>query len=149
MLRLGAGLAALTLLTATGALAAPPLTPSDKAAAFKAAGFKQKGQEWVRCDDTETASRQNGSIEVADLNGDGAPEAWVRESSLFCYGNTAEAFVLVTKKGPGWTVLLDEVGIAGPRKTKSLGWPDIEVGGPGMGPFPVYRFNGTKYVLGR
>ncbi len=150
MLRLGAGLAALILLTPTGARAAPPpLTPADKAAAFKAAGFQQKGREWVRCDDTETASRQSGSIEVADLNGDGAPEAWLKESSLFCYGNTAEAFVLVTKKGSSWVVLLDEVGIADLRKTKTLGWPDIEVGGPSMGPFPIYRFNGSKYVARR
>jgi hypothetical protein len=149
-MRLAIGLAALTLLSAASATAAPPtLTGADRAAAFKAAGFKPKGRDWVRCDDTETASRTPGFIEVDDLNGDGAPEAWVRESSTFCYGNTAEAFVLVTRKGSAWVVLLDEVGIAVPRPTKTLGWPDIEVGGPGPGPFPVYRYNGTKYVRGR
>ncbi|MDP3175740.1 MAG: hypothetical protein Q8M88_15015 [Phenylobacterium sp.] len=141
---------ALALSVATAAQAAPaPLTPADKAAAFKAAGFKPKGREWVRCDDTQTSSHQNGSIEVADLNGDGAPEAWVRESSVFCYGNTAEAFVLVTKRPTGWTILLDEVGIANPLATKHNGWPDIEVGGPGFGPSPKYRYNGVKYVAGR
>jgi len=148
--RLGIGICALYALAAGGALAAPPtLTPADKAAAFKAAGFKPKGRAWVRCDDTVTMSHQDGSIEAADLNGDGAPEAWVHESSTYCYGNTAEAFVLLTRKGPAWVVLLDEVGVAVERPTKHAGWPDIEVGGPGMGPFPVYRFNGAKYVAGR
>ena len=103
----------------------------------------------MRCNDTETPSRQSGSIEIADLNGDGAPEAWVTEGSTLCYGNTAAAFVLVTKSGLGWAPLLDSVGIPVLRKTKSMGWPDIEVGVPGMGPFPVYRFNGTKYVRAR
>jgi hypothetical protein len=147
---IGVGFAVLGLLVATGALAAPaPLTPADKAAAFRAAGFKQKGREWVRCDDTMTPSRQSGSIEVTDLNGDGGPEAWVKEGSTFCYGNTAAAFVLMTRKGPGWVVLLDGVGIPVLRETKSTGWPDIEVGVPGIGPPPVYRFNGTTYVRGR
>lgn len=149
-MRLVAGLTALVMFSATGALAAPPaLSPAEQAAVFKAAGFKPRGREWVRCDDTGTASRQSGYIELADLNGDGAPEAWVRESSLFCYGNTGEAFVLLTKKGALWTVLLDQVGVADPKRTKTMGWPDIEVGGPGMGPMPVYRFNGAKYVRGR
>ena len=149
-MRLAVRVAALTLfVTSTAHAATPALTPADQTAAFKAAGFKLKGREWVRCDDTETASHQDGSIEVADLNGDGAPEAWVRESSLFCYGNTGEAFVLLTRKAGGWTVLLDTPGVAMPRKAKTMGWPDIEVGGPGLGPMPVYRFDGTRYVRGR
>jgi len=150
-MRVAIGLAALILLITTTAEAAPSvgLSPADQTAAFKAAGFKHKGREWVRCDDTETASRMPGFVETIDLNGDGVLEAFVRESSLFCYGNTAEAFVLVAKKGPDWVVLLDEVGVADVRNTKTMGWPDIEVGGPGPGPFPVYRYNGTKYVRGR
>jgi hypothetical protein len=147
MKHLLASLSLLTLLAANGAWATPAaLSPADTAAAFKAAGFKRQGRQWVRCDDTQSASRQAGALEVADLNGDGAPEAWIRESSVVCYGDTAEAFVLVTKKPTGWTVLLDEVGIADVRSRKHLGWPDIEVGGPGMGPMPVYRFNGVKYI---
>lgn len=144
-------LAALALgLAATGAGAAPQaLSAADQAAAFKAAGFTKKGANWVRCDDTETLSAQPGWLEPADLNGDGVPEAWVKESSLFCYGATAEAFVLVTKAPTGWKVLLDEVGIAVALPAKAGGWPVIEVGGPGMGPFPRYRYNGTRYVQER
>lgn len=148
-MRLVAILTVLNLLAVNAALAAPRLTPADEAAAFRAAGFKRQGSEWVRCEDTETMSRQSGSIEVTDLNGDGSPEAWVLESSLFCYGNTASAFVLLTKTDRGWKVLLDQVGIAVPMGTKTRGWPDITVGGPGMGPMPVYRFNGVKYELSR
>lgn len=149
-MRLSAATAVVALVFAAAALAAPaPLSPADRAAAFKAAGFKLKDREWVRCEDDPTASRRSGALEVADLNGDGAPEVWITEGSLFCYGNTAEAFVLLTRKGGGWTVLLDEVGVPSVRAAKRAGWPDIEVGGPGFGPSPVYRFDGAKYVAGR
>jgi len=118
------------------ASAADAFSAADKAAIFKAAGFKAKGGKQVRCEDDTTASYMAGFIEADDLNGDGAMEAFVRESSLFCYGNTAEAFVLVAKNAKGeWTALLDEVGMANVLATKAKnGWKDIEVGGPGMGP---------------
>lgn len=126
------------------------LNATDRAAAFKAAGFVPKGNEYVRCDDTVTLSREPGHLEAADLNGDGRPEVFVKESSTYCYGNTAEAFVLVGKQANGtWKVMLDAVGIAVVNETRHSGWPDIEVGGPGFGPFPVYRFDGTTYVQGR
>jgi hypothetical protein len=94
-------------------------------------------------------SAQPGWLEPADLNGDGSPEVWVKESSTFCYGNTAEAFVLLTKTPTGWKVLLDQVGVPVELPVKAAGWPVLEVGGPGMGPFPRYRFNGAKYVPAR
>jgi len=146
------GVAALSLLGVAPAMAeatpAKDMSAADQAAIFKAAGFKAKGGKWVRCDDDTTQSAQPGFIEVEDLNGDGVNEAWVRESSLFCYGNTAEAFVLLAKDANGgWTILLDEVGMALPLDTKSKsGWKDIEVGGPGAGPFPKFRYDGKKYA---
>jgi hypothetical protein len=127
---------------------AQELSAEDRAAVFAAAGFTPRGDQYVRCDDTVTASAMTGFIELSDLNGDGSPEAWVRESSTFCYGATAEAFVLLAKDGSGaWVKLLDEIGMALPLGTSSNGWQDIEVGGPGSGPFPVYGFDGTTYVL--
>jgi hypothetical protein len=130
-----------------GAAGAGEPAAEEKAAIFKAAGFTKKGDKYVRCDDT-TSSSMPGFLEMADLNGDGKEEAFVRESSTFCYGNTAEAFVLVAKDDKGaWTVLLDEVGMALVLETKSKsGWKDIEVGGPGAGPFPHYRHNGKTYA---
>ena len=126
---------------------AQELSAEDRATVFAAAGFTQRGDQYVRCDDTVTASAMTGFIELSDLNGDGSPEAWVRESSTFCYGATAEAFVLLTKGADGaWVKLLDEIGMALPLEARTNGWQDIEVGGPGAGPFPVYRFDGTGYV---
>jgi hypothetical protein len=130
-----------------GIAAAAEPSASDKAAIFKAAGFKSKGGKYMRCEDDVTMSYMPGSIEMEDLNGDGTDEAWVKESSTFCYGNTAEAFVLVKKTGEAWTVILDQVGVPVVQKTKHNGWPDIEVGGPGFGKFPVYRYDGKSYSL--
>jgi len=143
--------ALIVLASATLAFAAPPsadsLSAAERAAIFKAAGFKQKGNEWRRCEeDPPSASSQAGRIELDDLNGDGKAEAWVKESSTFCYGNTAEFFVLLAKSDDGtWRKLLEETGVPTVLKTKRQGWPDIEVGGPGFGKFPVRHWNGTAY----
>jgi hypothetical protein len=135
-----------SIAVAAGSRAAE-LSAADRAAAFKAAGFKERGGKYVRCaEDPPTASYSPGRIEVVDLNGDGNPEAWVTEGSTFCYGATGAAVVLVTKDGGSWRKLLDEVGVATALESKRNGWPDIEVGGPGFGKMPVYRWNGKTYV---
>ena len=145
ILQITAGLVCAMALAAPGFAAEP--TGADKAAVFKAAGFKAKGGKYVRCEDDVTASYTPGFIEWQDLNSDGVDEAFVRESSLFCYGNTAEAAVIVAKDAKGaWRPVLDEVGVALALKTKTKGWFDIEVGGPGNGPFPRYRFDGKAYA---
>ena len=125
------------------------LTEAEQKDVFAAAGFKMKDGSYTRCEDDVTASHMPGYLEETDLNGDGRPEVFVKESSLFCYGNTAEAFVLVTKSPSGaWLVILDQIGVPVTRDTKTNGWLDIEVGGPGAGPFPVYKFDGTQYIGG-
>lgn len=140
------GAAALALVSAA-AIAAAPTPAADSAAIFKAAGFKAKGDAFIRCEDDVTASYAPGRIEMEDLNGDGAQEAWVKEGSTFCYGNTAEYFVLLQKDEKGaWKQILEGVGVPLALKTKTKGWPDLEVGGPGMGPFPVYKYNGKTYA---
>ena len=125
------------------------LTPADRNAIFKAAGFKKaRDGQYIRCEEeTPTASYTPGQIKLANLNGDGQPEAWVTESSMFCYGSPHTSFVLVQKDAGAWCVLIDGVGIPVVLKTKRLGWPDIKVSGPGFGKFPVYRWNGKSYVL--
>jgi hypothetical protein len=146
------GLVIGTLLAAapTGGAAAPPvaeLSPEDRTGVFTAAGFKQKGDQWIRCEEeVPTASYVSGQIEVVDLNGDGRPEVWVTEGSVFCYGNTGQATVLVTKDANGtWRKILDEVGVGLPLEGRHLGWPDIEVGGPGFDKVPPHRWNGSTY----
>jgi hypothetical protein len=133
------------------ALAVPSLAqaqyinPTEQDAIFAAAGFTKRGEQFVRCAEDNTASYSPGAIELIDLNGDGQNEAWVTESSTFCYGNTAQTVVLLTKKDGAWVKLLDEVGVAMTKEEKRDGWPDIEVGGPGFGPFPVFHWDGAKY----
>jgi len=139
--------AAMLALSAMAAGAAEP-SAAERAAIFKAAGFKAKGDKYVRCEDDVTMSYSPGRIEMEDLNADGTAEAWVKEGSLFCYGNTAEFFVLLTKQANGaWINILESVGVPMTLETKSNGWPDIEAGGPGLGKFPVHRYNGKDYVL--
>lgn len=127
---------------------AADLTAAEKAAIFKAAGFKSHGGGYTRCAEDTAPSHVPGAIELQDLNADGKNEALVSETSTYCYGNTEQAFVLLTQDAKGtWTIVLDQVGIATPLDTKHKGWRDVEVGGPGDGPFPVYQYNGTKYAM--
>ncbi len=135
---------------ASSAMTAGAAEPSaaERAAIFKAAGFKAKGDQYVRCEDDVTMSYSPGRIEMEDLNADGTAEAWVKEGSLFCYGNTAEFFVLLSKQANGaWINVLESVGVPTALETKSKGWPEIEVGGPGFGKFPVYGYDGKNFVL--
>ncbi len=125
----------------------PLISEADSPAVFAAAGFKKVDGSYKRCEDDVTASYMPGFIEEVDLNKDGQNEAFVRESSLFCYGNVAEAFALVAKDASGtWVKILDEVGVAVPLEAAHNGWQDIEVGGPGSGPFPVFQYDGKTYV---
>ena len=112
-------------------LPAPPaagadLGPDELAAAFVAAGFEQVANgSYVRChEDPPTLSYQPGQAEVADLNGDGQTEVWITEGSLFCYGNTGTAFVLLTRDGEGWRKLLEEVGVPVVLDSRHAGWPE-------------------------
>jgi hypothetical protein len=135
---------------AAPACAQPTLSAADTAAIYKAAGFKAQGKTFTRCLDDNTLSHSPAAIEAVDLNGDGLPEAWVREGSTYCYGDTGQAVALLRKDQAGaWKVLLDEVGMDVVEKTKTNGWPDITIGGPGMGAQPLFKFNGVKYVRAR
>lgn len=138
-----------------GTAAAPSAqTPAQRdAAIFRAAGFRQTRRGWESgCDDPSVGSVYDvGRIaQVKDLNGDGRPEAVVTEGGSYCYGNTGEAFWLVSQQANGsWKVIANEVGIAEFLTSKGVGgWPDISIGGPGFC-FPVMRWNGSAYVRNR
>ncbi len=148
-------LLAAALLAPLPAIAAPApaaqLSAADRTAAFRAGGFRRVGAQWRLCDDPGTASYVPGTIEsVADLNGDGLPEAIITESSGFCHGNTGQGFVLVSKqRGGAWRKMTEGSGLVTPLATRGIGgWPDLEIGGPGFC-FPVHRWNGTAYFLQR
>ena len=130
--------------------ASAPLSPAEKSAAFKAAGYTLKSGKWHGCDDP-TPNYTPGEIqEVRDLNGDGYPEAVIVEGGTYCYGNTGTGYSVVSKQANGsWKLITSGPGIPTFLNTKGVAnWPDIEVGGPGFC-FPVERWNGRQYVLQR
>ncbi len=112
--------------TAVPLLAQATLSPADQTAAFRAAGFKRVGTQWQGCGDPGTASYTPGAIEsVADLNGDGRPEAVVTEGSTYCFGNTGQGYTIVSKQAYGsWKRMAKGTGMVGVLATKgAIGWP--------------------------
>jgi hypothetical protein len=129
---------------------APQLPAADQKAAFEAAGFTRRGEQWRACDDP-TPSYAPGAIEtVRDLDGDGRPEAVISEGGTFCHGHAGTGFVLVSKQADGgWKRMHASSGMASFLATKGAGgWPDIQIGGPGFC-FPVVRWDGREYRLQR
>jgi hypothetical protein len=130
---------AITLILVPGAQAQ---TSTDRAAAFKAAGFVAKAGRYPACDPAQTLG-----IEFRDLNGDGRPDALITDSGLACYGQDEVGFVIVTKDQAGkWRKLFNSPGVATFQTSRGAGgWPDIESGGPGFC-HPILRWNGADYV---
>jgi hypothetical protein len=128
--------------------ATPELSASDQQAAFKAAGFTKRGDQWrSACDDPGSTSYTPGAIEsVGDLNGDGRPEAVITEGGTYCYGHAGTGFTVASKQADGsWKPVYSATGIASFLSTRGAGgWPDIEIGGPGFC-FPVVRWDGREY----
>ena len=129
------------------ALAAASATPnaSPNVAIFKAAGATKRGARWKICvEDLDASARID---RIADLNGDGRPEAIVSEDGSYCHGAAGTGFTLLSQQVDGkWKAILAIDGIPEFLKTKGVGgWPDISVGGPGFC-FPVLRWNGRAYA---
>ena len=81
-----------------------------------------------------------------DLNGDGREDLFVGLGSAAMFGNTGENFQLFLADPAGKYLAQPDIGGGRPliMNTKSLGYPDIVIGGPGF-EFPLYRWNGRKY----
>ena len=128
------------------------VSATDHEAIFRAADVQRKNGKWSGCADApDDGSDNSATIEsVSDVNGDGRPDAVVVLNGMYCYGNTGQAFVLVSQKPDGrWVRMASQTGILTFLPTKGRdGWPDIEVGGPGFC-FPVLRWNGSIYMENR
>lgn len=124
------------------------LSAAETSAAFQAAGFKNSGGQW-RSDDCYDPNSPRIE-QVADLNGDGRPEAVVVHESSECYGRTGQSNWLVSQRGEGrWQLMLGGTGGFLVLATKgSDGWPDLIIVGPGLC-FPVLRWNGREYQMQR
>ena len=80
------------------------------------------------------------------MNGDGRPEVFTRLQSG-CYGMAGvQLDLLIQGKDGKWTSQFGFPGVYTILETKYLGYPDIEIGGPGDC-FPVWRWTGTSYDL--
>jgi hypothetical protein len=137
----------LLAISAAPAVPRPELTSADRAAAYRAAGFKRVGGQWRSCDAPEGSVYTPGEIEqVRDLNGDGRPDAIITEGSSFCYGSDEVGFAIVSKQADAtWKRITVSPGIPTVLKTRgTAGWPDIEVAGQGFC-FPVQRWDGSEY----
>lgn len=141
---LGASLCAAGLLIPFAAASATPdrLSAADLKAVYAAAGLTERhGQVLDACDQPTEPQ-----VDVVDLNGDGNPEVFVSVGGL-CYGNTGVNLSLLIRDKQGqWH---DNFGFPGIYKvlgTRHLGYPDIEIGGPGFC-FPVWRWNGSRYRI--
>ena len=92
---------------------------------------------------------QEYDTEVVDLNGDGQPEVFTGLSGLCMGGMSGNYMELYIKKKSGqWEPQFGFAGVPVTLKTKNKGYPDIVIGGPGFC-FPVWRWNGQKYLLDR
>ena len=144
-------IAVLWIALAAAPASLPPLAATDQAKAFRAAGFTRKQGTWQACGDPGTAGYSPGQIEtLADINGDGRPDAVITESSSYCFGADGTGFVVVSKQADGsWRRITDQSGVPRflPRRTAQT-WPDLEVGGPGFC-FPILRWNGQAYAANR
>lgn len=127
------------------------LSDAETGAVFQAAGFSQRGGQWRSACDDPTPTYGPGSVDsVADLNGDGRPEAVIVEGGIYCYGNTGQGYWLMSQQADGsWKLMSNGIGIVEILTTKGhAGWPDLSIGGPGFC-FPVLRWNGQSYAQHR
>lgn len=127
-------------------------TPADFDQAFLAANMVKRAGRWTGCADDENGFAQIENGDYRDINQDGVNDIVISDYGGFCYGNTGQGFVIVTKAASGkWQVMHASPGIATFVKTAVKtpgGWPDVEVGGPGFC-FPINRWNGKDYVFNR
>ncbi len=139
-----------TTTSGTRNVAAP--TNDDSAAIMRAAGYTQKGGNWIAsCAEDEPSKEFEyvGDISyTGDLTGDGSPEAIVDGQSGACFGNTGNSFVVVSKSGDTWKAIMEDmIGIAGVFPQPGGKLPLLEIGGPGSYCFPAYRWDGKDFNL--
>lgn len=120
------------------------LSESARVMLFKAAGFTFRGNDPINACNEAADIR----VEAADLNGDGVPEIFIWDTSSACYGMAGAQLVLLIKDAQGrWQSNLNfSASSFNILKTKSQGFPDIEIGGPGTCS-PVWRWDGSRYEI--
>jgi len=96
--------------------------------------------------DEACGSEVDYQADAIDLNGDGQPEVFTQLQSG-CYGMAGVQLDLLIKGKDGkWKSQFGFPGMYTVLETRHLGWPDIEIGGPGDC-FPIWRWSGAQYDL--
>ena len=122
------------------------LSPAEQASIMTAAGYRRVGKAWKGCEGSSSVDKDG--VEIRDLNGDGRPEAVITASGYECYGNAGQGFAVLRAVPGGWKTMAEETGIPTSLNERGArGYPDIEIGGPGVC-FPVERWNGKSYRVG-
>jgi hypothetical protein len=123
----------------------PQATDKNKVVAEATGGkFKTTKGKYFDKDCNENLEYE---AEVLDLNGDSQPEVFVTIQGI-CLGGAAGSHInLYIKNAKGeWKPQFGFPGVYTVLKTKSKGYPDIEIGGPGNCA-PVWRWNGAAYAI--
>lgn len=139
------------LLTAviSGLLSHPFAAAADPAADAKIISQATAGKLKAtagRVFDESCGTEVDYQAEVIDLNGDGKPEVFTRLLGG-CFGMAGvQMDLLVQDKDGQWKSQFGFPGDYTVLETKHLGYPDIEIGGPGAC-FPIWRWSGTAYDI--
>lgn len=120
------------------------ISAADTRIIYKAVGLTERaGKLFNVCDEIVQPE-----LEVVDLNSDGQPEVFVTVPGS-CQGGLAGAELsLLIKNSKGhWKLNLGfPAGGYKVLTTRNMGFPDIEIGGPGFC-FPVWHWNGSQYAI--
>jgi hypothetical protein len=134
------------LLTVAGAIRAAPGPVQDADAAVRAAtkGAMKPGKG--KMNDRDCGMQVEYEAEAVDLNGDGQLEVLTKKHGV-CFGMAGVEMNLYIRAQDGaWKPQFGFPGEPKLLKTKSHGFPDIEVLGPGQC-FPVWRYDGNAYQV--
>ena len=120
------------------------VSAADARAIYKAVGLTEReGKLFNACGEIVKPE-----LEAVDLNSDGRTEVFVTIPGSCQGGSAGTELSLLIKGSKGrWNVNLGFP--AGGYKlltTRHMGFPDIEIGGPGSC-FPVWRWNGQQYSI--
>lgn len=121
----------------------------ERAAIFQAAGVQAVGGgRWTSCTDDASGRSEAQLAMIEDINGDGRPEAMIRDSGSYCNGYAGVASSVLTQTSTGaWSVMLSTQGFINFLESRGAdNYPDIEVSLPGFC-FPYRRWDGSEYAI--
>ncbi|WP_428415625.1 hypothetical protein [Methylibium sp.] len=134
-----------SVLLAPAASSAAPLSDSDEAAVYAAAGLQARGSEYYR---EACATALKPQTERLDINRDGRDEMLLFVASSTCFGPARGGNVALFMRDArgAWIDLfgfLPGVEVL-PTGGEHLGYADLGVANPG-GCMAVYHWNGSAY----